>query len=131
MPGRALVHDKTAHFESNTLLRELTKTFNIFVAGGGAKSGWYKGVVGSVHQERNLTASNIMNYRCELLRPPADFDTSAGIPFERFIIAYGLTMDAANLETLKTRLPRQLRPGTELPMARLSSIDYANTKELT
>jgi hypothetical protein len=131
MPGQALVHDKTAHFETSALLRELAKTFNIFVAGGGANSGWYKGVVAGVHQERSLTANNIMNYRCELLRPPPDFDTSAGIAFERFIIAYGLTMDAANLETLKTRLPRQLRPGAELPRARLSTIEYANTKELT
>lgn len=44
---------------------------------------------------------------------------------------YGLTMDAANLETLKTRLPRQLRSGAQLPMASLSAIDYANSKELT
>jgi hypothetical protein len=129
MLGRILVHDGTAAFDSNLSALELKKHFVIFVSGGGAKSGWYNGIVNGIHQQRNLVSHGIMNYRCELLQPSPDFDKSTGLRFERFVIAYGLTIDAANLENLKARLPAQLRPGQYPPMAKPVSIAYEDSKD--
>jgi hypothetical protein len=57
------------------------------------------GAVTDVFEQRNLCQAGIMRYHCEPISSPPQFDSS--LAFERFVIAHGLTTDAANWKALK------------------------------
>jgi hypothetical protein len=86
-----------------------------------------QGAVTDVFEQRNLCQAGIMRYHCEPISSPPQFDSS--LAFERFVIAHGLTTDAANLESLKVRLPPQLPPTPPLPARGGAAINYADSKE--
>ena len=128
MHAQLLIHDPAAVFDSASRQRELARSFTFIVSGGGAKSKWYARVVTAVFNQRGLGRAGIMSYQCALISPPAHFDAD-GSAFERFVIAYGLTADAANLESLKVRLPPELSP-TPPPARRPSAaVNYLDSKE--
>jgi hypothetical protein len=130
--GQVLVQDPSAAFDTSHLRRELKTPFTFMVGGGGARSGWYTKTFAAVHSERNLASSNIMPFDCRVVSPPNDFSPPTPIAFERFIISHGLTTDAPNLESLITKLPSQLLPGTALPTRAFEGpggISYSDSKD--
>jgi hypothetical protein len=128
-PGHSLVHDGASTFSTAEIQRELRDKFVVLLTGGGAKSGWYKRVFDDVHEARKLIDHGIMGYQSRIISAPRDFDSSKELPFERFVIAYGLTTDAVNLESLRTKLPSQLQPVSEMSAAVPVSIAYADSKD--
>lgn len=130
--GQVLVQDPSAALKTSHLLRELKTSFTFMVGGGGARSGWYTKTFAAVHSDRDLAKWNIMPFDCRIVPPPTDFVPPTPIAFERFIIADGLTTDAPNLESLITKLPSQLQPGSPLPTRSpqgIGGIGYSDTKD--
>ena len=83
-----------------------------FLAGGGAKSGWYKTAIQSLDPNDNQAFYGVKKLRLETVKRPARF---RGAEFSRFVIALGLTNLPDELEEASQLLPSKIKKKPPLP----------------
>ena len=120
-PGNASLSDPTRLTSSDH--------FVLRCSGGGASSPWYKRTIEATHQINKQASLGIMPYSVELIAPSASFSGGLRAPFNRFVIAHGLSSPAEDLELVRCRLPSELSPGEQLEPRNPAAIDYTASKD--
>jgi hypothetical protein len=81
-----------------------TPPLRVFVAGGGANSGWYKSAIEATFQARGLEGLGLTGIRSEIVPKPSYYRQD---DYPRFVIALGLADFSSAL--VDARLPSQFR----------------------
>lgn len=105
--------------------------FVLQCSGGGASSSWYKRTIEGTHAQFSQAALGIMPYSVRSVTPPTGFPDVGQALFSRFVIAYGLSSPAEDLEQIRCRLPSQLGVAATLPNRQSKAADYLSSKDLT
>src|SRR5439155_168095 len=103
----------------------------LFIGGGGSASPFYRSVILSTYQNRNLENAGVGRYSLENLPLPDDLNMS-GLReehFQRFAVAYGLSIPPDEGPDVELRPPEP-----DPPRGILGSppgvTDYSDTKDL-
>jgi hypothetical protein len=97
----------------------------VFLAGGGARSAWYKNSIERTLIDRNLHQFGFTSVRAELVGKPAGY---SGNDYSRFVVALGLADSNASL--VDAMLPSQFKKA-ELNTRSSRIPDYMDTKDWT
>jgi hypothetical protein len=113
MPGNRLQHDSAAAYDPR--IRQPRDSFSVHMTGGGAPSHWYRTTAEETHAKFQHEPSGILKYRFLQLAAPRDYGQGADLPFGRFVVAFGLTAEPMVLESLRVKLPSELKTPPPLP----------------
>jgi hypothetical protein len=94
-----------------------TASLRVFIAGGGALSGWYRSAIEETFRERNLAGLGLTGLHTEIVRKPVDYQHE---DYPRFVIALGLAEFSTAL--VDARLPSQFQDAQTPPARQLPDL---------
>jgi hypothetical protein len=93
-----------------------TRPLRVFLAGGGAYSGWYKAAIEDTYSDRSLEQWGLTGIQAEIVSKPANY---LDADFPRFVIALGLA--DTNAALADAQLPSQIPNADPLPVRPMAS----------
>lgn len=101
----------------------------VFLGGGGSRSAWYRGAIGSTYDRFNHHNAGIPPYHLLEVAAPADFYTAGKTPvdFRRFAVSYGLSIPFG--EGPEVGLPSQFAEAEAPPPRTPQVVGYLDSKD--